>query len=532
MGSGRPALVTGDCAESQPRAKLLDRAKLPGKMPSVTPRPPPLARDAVSPWLLERGSWATRSPTGRRFLQTLAASVVVHALLTPFPAWLGLLGAIGQVEELPPEDELTGIPVDLIADEPLAEPAAPPPPASPTLPPPAPSEPTIVPSEPAPAPPNPAPTEPVPPEQPPSEPKPKADSGDPVALAGAAGKLADSNANVRILLYTDVVRSHPLGPRIGGLMRRSPQWADFFGPTSVDPIRDIDRVLIAGPELRDTKNMVAVIGHRLSEDEIDRALERLVDRNGEWISRSPRLARATADRATRLFAAPRPGIVAVAPPSATRSLARLGRRLAFPEAPPGTAAFAYVVKPSRPLRAVGLRLPESIEWLKVRVVPRADGGATLELDAKDESEAAALEHAQSLQTLLRRASEIDLSRMGAVGALAAFALGGTKQKVVETIELSGRGDHIVGSVLITARQLQNLADLLDAVLPPPSADPVEPAPAPAPAPAAESDEAQSATEGTAEPRSDPERPSSGGTTGDSEPSSPAPAAPAAPDPAP
>lgn len=426
--------------------------------------------EEVSPWLPPRGSWATSSPTGRRFLQTLAASLLVHAVLTPFPAWLGVLGVLAPPEEvLPPEDTLTGIPVDLLADEPAPEPKAPEPAAP--LPAAAPSEPSLAPSEPAPAAPTEEPkaAEPAEPktEEPPSETKPD-ETGDPVALAGAAGKLADSNANVRILLYTDVMRSHPLGPRIGGLLRRSPQWADFFGPTNVDPVRDIDRVLIAGPELRDTKNIVAVIGHRLPEEEIDRALERLVERNGEWISRSPRLARATADRATRLFAAPRKGIVAVAPPSVEKSLARLGKRLAFPEAPPGTAAFAYVVKPSKPLRAVGLRLPESIEWLKVRVVPQADGGVWLELDAKDESEEMAREHADTLETLLRRASEIDLSRMGAVGALAAFALGGTKQKVVQSIDLEGRGDHIEGTVKITARQLANLADLLDAVLPPAS----------------------------------------------------------------
>src|SRR5690348_9125110 len=91
--------------------------------------------EEVSPWLPQRGSWATRSPTGRRFLQMLAASLLVHALLTPFPAWLGVLGVLAPPkEDLPPEDTLTGIPVDLIADEPIPEPAvpepAPPPPAA------------------------------------------------------------------------------------------------------------------------------------------------------------------------------------------------------------------------------------------------------------------------------------------------------------------------------------------------------------------------------------------------------------------
>lgn len=488
--------------------------------------------EEVSPWLLRRGSWATRSPTGRRFVQAILASLLVHLLLTPFPAWLGVFGILAPpAEELPPEDTLTGIPVDLIADEPIPEPAAAPE-AAPA--PAAPSEPVIVPSEPAPAAPAPEPAQPAAPKSEVPKPAPKpAETGDPVALAGAAGKLADSNANVRILLYTDVMRSHPLGPRIGGLLRRSPQWSDFFGPTNVDPVRDIDRVLIAGPELRDTKNIVAVIGHRLPEDEIDRALERLVERNGEWISREPRLARATADRATRLFAAPRKGIVAVAPPSVEKSLARLGKRLSFPEAEPGTAAFAYVVKPSKPLRAVGLRLPESIKWLKVRVIPQADGGVWLELDAKDESEDAAKEHAQSLQTLLRSASEIDLSRLGAVGAFATFAFGGTKQKVVQSIDLAGRGDHIEGTVKVTARQLENLADVLDAVLPPPStAGPVPVPPRPESAPSAAEEANDTAAVDAAAPVTPDAAPAPSAESAEAAPSAPAPSEPSPADPQP
>jgi len=490
-------------------------------MPPLSPSPLPTAASRVSTWRLDRGSWATRAPAGRRFYQMLAASLLAHLVLTPAPAWLGLLGSLNpfEQEELPPEDTLTGIPIDILTDEAAPEvqpaPAPPPPPPSAAV-----ALPEVDPAAPAPAPPAPSATPPEPPPEDPAESAKKAN--DPVALAGAAGKLADSNANVRILLYTDVVRGHALGPRIGELLRRTPQWSDFFGPTGVDPIRDIDRVLIAGPELRDTKNIVAVVGHHLPEEEIDRALERLVEKNGEWISKNPKLARATADRATRLFAAPRKGIVAVAPLSVEKSLAKLGRRLSFPEAQAGTAATAYVVKPSKPLRALGFRLPESIAWLSIRVVPEEGGGVTLELEAEDESPASASEHAETLEVVLRRASEIDLSKMGAMGALAAFALGSTKQKVVESIELEARDSHIHGVVRITARQLQNLADLLDAILPPPSAEKPSPRPEPAPAPEAAPEAAPTEAPKPAEaaPAPSPKEP---------DPVAPAPTAPSTPE---
>jgi len=497
------------CQASGPR-------EISGKMPTLTQSPLPTLDDAAPPAKMLGGLWGASSPWERRFRGMLAASLLVHAVLTPFPALLGLLGFLGPLaEELPPEDELTGIPVDLLADEPEAAAALPEPPA----PAPAPAAPTVAPEpegpDPAPIAPA-APSEPkapaTPPAEPPAEPAAKKDGGDPVALSGAAGKLADSNANVRILLYTDVVRSHPLGARIGGLLKRSPQWSDFFGPTSVDPIRDIDRVLIAGPELRDTKNIVAVIGHHLPEAEIDQALERLVARNGEWISRSPRLAKAKADRATRLFAAPKNGIVAVAPPSVEASLKKLGRKLSFPEAAPGTAAHVYLKEPQKTFRAMGLRLPETIRWVTIVVVPDADGGVHLRLEAEDESEAAATEHADSLEVALRKASEIDFSKMGSLGAFAAFAFGTTKKKVVDSIELEARGDHIAGLVHVTARQLLDLADLLDAILPPPAqSEPALPDPPPTPSVA------------TAEAPSEPSPTPAGTTPSGAESDAPAPA---------
>ena len=496
------SLRPAPCQASGPR-------EISGKMPTLTQSPLPTLDGATPPTKTLGGLWGASGPWERRFRGMLAASLLVHVVLTPFPALLGLLGLLGPLaEELPPEDELIGIPVDLVADEPEVAAALPEPPA----PAPAPAAPTVTPEPegPDPAPLAPAvPAEPkapaTPPAEPPAEPAAKKDGGDPVALSGAAGKLADSNANVRILLYTDVVRSHPLGARIGGLLKRSPQWSDFFGPTSVDPIRDIDRVLIAGPELRDTKNIVAVIGHHLPEAEIDQALERLVARNGEWISRSPRLAKAKADRATRLFAAPKNGIVAVAPPSVEASLKKLGRKLSFPEAAPGTAAHIYLKEPQKTFRAMGLRLPETIRWVTIVVVPDPDGGVHLRLDSEDESEAAAKEHADSLEVALRKASEIDFSKMGSLGALAAFAFGTTKKKVVDSIELEARGDHIAGLVHVTARQLLDLADLLDAILPPPAHFD--------PAPPAVAEPEKKATEAEAvEPKAPELEPTPGGTT--------------------
>ena len=39
-------------------------------------------------------------------------------------------------------------------------------------------------------------------------------------------------------------------PRIGRLVTRLPQWSSFFGPTGLDPIRDLDTLYVAGTDAR------------------------------------------------------------------------------------------------------------------------------------------------------------------------------------------------------------------------------------------------------------------------------------------
>src|SRR6188768_370705 len=190
----------------------------------------------------------------RLFLQMLAASLVMHVAFTLSPALLALIGLLPALR--PSDDaalieiELTAIPVAAPAPQPerpkqaQSEPAQPPGASAPEPPTQSPAEPALAPTPRAKPQPAPAP-EPV-------EAATDELYADPMALAGKVARVADSNANVRLFIFADVIRNHPLGPRVGALLKRTPQWNDFFGTTDIDPIRDVDRVLIAGPQLRNS----------------------------------------------------------------------------------------------------------------------------------------------------------------------------------------------------------------------------------------------------------------------------------------
>jgi hypothetical protein len=203
--------------------------------------------------------------THRRLLWLVLVSLLLHVPMTPLIALLGLLGSLADPDETAPAlPPITAIPVDLIpGDEPAG--GTPEPPA-PTEPPSAPDKPSV--SE-------------VEAEAPKPKPKKRDESsiadagpdetetdaaaalgadaqvaaadagapgpgraiGDPVAMSGAVGKVADANANVRVVIYNERIRNHPLGPRIGRA-RSDPRHRPHVdcGPTAARLVRGRGRV--------------------------------------------------------------------------------------------------------------------------------------------------------------------------------------------------------------------------------------------------------------------------------------------------
>lgn len=423
--------------------------------------------DLETPW---RGR---RDTTRRRLLALGALSVALHLGLTPWAALLGLWRWLPDPSvPTEPEEPVNAIPIDLLSD-PAALPEPDPPP-QPPLPPPDPKPPEPPPPEPkaaAPAeltpeaprapvaPPAPEPEKPVA-EEPPA---PDAAIADPVALSGSVAKLADSNVNVSLILYADAVRKHPLGARVGRILQSTPQWRDFFGPARMDPIRDIDRVLIAGPQLRDSSNVVAVVQHSLPDEAIEAGVDALVQRGGgEWIEGAKsKMARTRADRAERFIVLPSRGVVAIVPPSAEKAARALGKKTKFPKGPPGVALLAYIVTPWRALKGLPVQVPKSIEWVRIEVQPRADGGARARLILQDASEEEAKAHAEDIQSMIRAATELDFGKMGGgLGALGSLVFGNKKHKMLERVSLSAEGTQIRGIIEADAEQLTFLVDLV------------------------------------------------------------------------
>jgi len=411
----------------------------------------------------DRGAGSRRS--GRALTWAVSLSLVLHLVLTPAAAWVGLFAWFFHTsaeEDTSDAEQLRSIPITWLGEEEV-DPEVPAPaltaPVALTE---APSETRAPPVAPSPAPP--APSPPVPPEEK-AEPreKPKAAAGrpdiaHPVAVSGVQSEIVDSNANVNLLLLSDRVREHPLGPRIGKLLTDFPQWSSFFATAEIDPVRDLNRMLIVGPEFRRSADVVAIIQHRLGREVLRKAIDRLVQRapRGRWLKAKIPAARAHADRAERLFVLPSPNLLVVAPLHLEKQLLS-APPLKFPAPDGREAVILHVRSPSHALRGLPLALPESIAWLRLDVLVLENGGAELRITAEDASPELARSHGQSLSMAINALTNPDLGALGALLGLRSIAF-------IDPIELRSSGTRIFGQVAVSRAQLERLMSIAEELL--------------------------------------------------------------------
>ena len=282
--------------------------------------------------------------------------------------------------------------------------------------------------------------------------------GDGIAspVAGIGDKrVGDPNANVQLLIHTDRIRQHPLGARIGPLLRNVYQWRDFFGPTSIDPIRDIDRMLIVGSQLRDSRDVVAILQFNVPPERLRAAVEVLVARDpeGGWLDAGVPVAKAHADHGERVFVFPSPQVLVVTPPSAQASAERLPRKFRLPSPKGDELALAKLATPWRAFMGLPVTIPKSIRAAELRVSPRPDGGIVIEVLAHDETEALARADAEALTAALTAATSLNLGMFGAV------LFGSSQKKFIEKGSFEPDGADIRGEIVLTRSQVETVLEL-------------------------------------------------------------------------
>lgn len=382
----------------------------------------------------------------RAFVRALAIALVLHLPFVPsrLVDWAQFFFTDASDYDDPDAQAIIPVDLDILSKEPVVEPPASPAPAPPPAP--GPVEPKHAPAPPRP-PPRPAPSS--------DAAAGAGDAGapapvkDPLAAAGGAGKVAAKDPNVQLLFSGAVLRKHELGPWFSRVLLMLPEWQQFFQATQIDPIRDIDHLLITAPRLRgDASKLVAVMDLRAPHEQVREAVDQVVHRaGGVWIEDAPvPTARARVLGAPRLFALiPEKRLLMVLPGDAVDQLGKLRKTKSFRSSAEGLVVS--LVTPARPLRGF-FPLPDSLKWLRLAIIPTADGGIDLAIEAGDQSWQDAERHAEAMTADLERMRKVDV-------------LGLTTVEILDPVTFVSSGDTIRARTHVSRSKLGRITAYIE-----------------------------------------------------------------------
>ncbi|MGC4065807.1 MAG: hypothetical protein QM784_14390 [Polyangiaceae bacterium] len=134
---------------------------------------------------------------------------------------------------------------------------------------------------------------------------------------------------MKVHLFTSQIQKHPAGRAIAALLASEPQWRDFLGPGGIDPIVDLSRIAIYGPQLVDSSKVAVFLEYSVETKDVTSAVDELVRNTpgARWAKENGKrvayVKAASANRVVIFF----PGkLIAIVPPGpvATQLVAAKG----------------------------------------------------------------------------------------------------------------------------------------------------------------------------------------------------------------
>jgi hypothetical protein len=269
---------------------------------------------------------------------------------------------------------------------------------------------------------------------------------DPIGISGKAGSIAGKDPNVSLLLGMDAIRSHPSGATLGPMFATLPIWNQFFVGSGVDPVKDLDRILVAGPQFRESSKVVAVVKLKMKEPAIHDVLEGIRQRAvppGEWESAT--VMTATVDKTKRVFVMQGNGVLMVVPDSLGDTARKL-KNASFP-GKKGEAIVVFLKFPGKALRGAPFPIPASLRWVRLATTLSPDGSATTQIDALDTSADQAERSADVLTAGLEAATTREVPFLGTV-------------RMIDRVVFRAVGDHVQGTLQLNPAQTRELAKLV------------------------------------------------------------------------
>ena len=228
---------------------------------------------------------------------------------------------------------------------------------------------------------------------------------------GSLGTLEDE-ANVTLSLWMSNMRGHELSPLLASMLACGKLGATLRR-VDIDPLRDVESAVFAGPRLNDPSQYTAALSHRLPQPRLKRALARLTWPHGRWLDESA--VRVRAAGATRVVFQRGEQLVLATPERVWEKLRASSRAVRLP--PSRGRVFSLGLRePSMALARLGLDLPESLVRMRLDAYALADGQVEMRFRFEDRDEADAQAHRNAIAREVELASQ-QLHQAGKVAGL-------------------------------------------------------------------------------------------------------------------
>lgn len=276
---------------------------------------------------------------------------------------------------------------------------------------------------------------------------------DPGSLLGGVGAVASGANKVTVLANFQVLKTHPLGPRIQPLLMAIPEWKQFMAGTTIDPYRDTDWIVITGPSLIHTEKDAIFLHYSVADGDVDKAIDTV---SGQY-ARGGRVDlgvpgtkawRAYAHGAERTFVRPSSHFVMIVPPASAAKFAAAYRKTGLkPRFRKGEALSVEALDPGANVNV----FPRSISKLRMWVLPRdSDSGGDLYVEGDCPNPAAASAAAAELKQTVRQKNSI-MVRVVTNGLLDSF-------------DTSSDGPMVKGHLSASKEQIESILALVGGFL--------------------------------------------------------------------
>ena len=235
---------------------------------------------------------------------------------------------------------------------------------------------------------------------------------------------AGDSPSVTLTLNVASIRRHPVGRRLGSMMRELPPWAELPRDTAgtLDSFRDTDSLTIAGPSLLHLEKDVMFVGYSGADTLVERAildLSRQGGKGGAYAVGVPgvKATRVNGTHAERVFLRAGTKLVVVAATArATELAARMNNEDVAPKVVPTEAVRLVVREPRRQISTTRVKLPEDLVELRMALVTHDDGSVTVLSEGTVTSAGACVDVARTLNDSLTKSND-GFAKLATAGVL-------------------------------------------------------------------------------------------------------------------